>query len=247
MMEQKNKGELYDELLREAPRPISIMRPTQLSAYPITTTSSVIGMCFDGGVILAGDLAGNYGKMQMFSDFPRIKKIYNNTLLACSGDYADYQYLESIIEGKLIDDERHNDGLQLKPKSIHAWIARVLHNRRNKFDPLWTNFLVAGLQDGKPFLGYADKLGLSIEVPHMATGFAHYLASGLMRDAYEKAGGMLTKDQAIEVVKQGLRVCFYRDCLAYNQYQMGIVTAEGSDVQGPLFLDTDWSVAKYIE
>lgn len=48
--------------------------------------------------------------------------------------------------------------------------------RRSKFDPLWTTFVVGGIQDGKPFLGYVDKLGTAYEDDTVATGYGNYLA-----------------------------------------------------------------------
>lgn len=211
------------------------------------TTSSVLGLCFDGGVLLAGDLGGSYGKMLRFENCPRIKKINEFTMIAVSGDYADYQYLESIIDAKMIDEERLNDGFKIKPKSMHSWLTRVLHNRRNKFDPLWTNIIVAGMQDGKPYLGAVDKLGSAFETHLYATGFGNYMGLGLMREAYESKQGKLTKDEAVKAMKDVLRVLYYRDCLAYGKFMMGICTSEGTALEGPFQIDSNWEVAKYIQ
>jgi hypothetical protein len=48
------------------------------------------------------------------------------------------------------DEVIANDGLALKPKALYTWLTRVMYNRRNKFDPLWNNYLVGGMQDGVP-------------------------------------------------------------------------------------------------
>jgi len=233
--------------MEDRPKPMAVRGPRQLSAQPITTVSSVLGIRFDGGVVVAGDIAGNYGRMQMFTNCPRIIKVHENCLVACTGDYADFQYLRDIIEDVIIDDERHQDGFQLKPRSIHTWLSRVLYNRRNKFDPLWTNFLVAGIQDGKTFLGYTDKLGTAFETEYFATGFGNYLATGMLREAAETKGDKLTKEEAVELMKKCLRVLYYRDALAYNRYQIGIVSAEGAHILGPFQLDSDWTVAKFVK
>ena len=37
-------------------------------------------------------------------------------------------------------------------------------------DPLWNNIVVAGLQDGKPFLGTVTMLGVHYSDEHIATG-----------------------------------------------------------------------------
>jgi len=62
-----------------------------------------------------------------------------------------------------------DDGSQLKPGSLYAWLTLLMYKRRSKFDPLWCTFVVGGLQQGKPFLGYVDKLGTAYEAPYIAT------------------------------------------------------------------------------
>jgi len=184
--------------------------------------------------------------MLRFDHCPRLKKINDSTIMAVSGDYADYQYLESVIDAKLIDEERLNDGFEIKPRSLYSWLTRVLHNRRNKFDPLWTNIIVAGMQDGKPYLGTVDKLGTPFETHLYATGFGNYLGMGLLRDAYDAKQGKLTKDEAVKVVKDVLRVLYYRDCLAFGKFQIGICTSEGTTIEGPLQIDSNWDIASYV-
>lgn len=49
------------------------------------------------------------------------------------------------LEEKCLDD-----GFSLKPKALHCWLTRVMYNRRSNFDPFWNNFVIAGLEDGKP-------------------------------------------------------------------------------------------------
>lgn len=50
-----------------------------------------------------------------------------------------------------LEEECLDDGFSLKPKSLHCWLTRVMYNRRSRFDPLWNNFIIAGLDnDGKP-------------------------------------------------------------------------------------------------
>lgn len=68
---------------------------------PITTTTSVLAIQFDGGVVMSADTLGSYGSLARFRNCPRILKVNKNILLGCSGDYADYQYLRDIIEQKM--------------------------------------------------------------------------------------------------------------------------------------------------
>lgn len=71
------------------------------SASPITTTTTVIGVKFDKGCVIAGDTLGSYGSLARFRDCPRITKVNDLILLGSGGDYADYQYLKDIIDQKM--------------------------------------------------------------------------------------------------------------------------------------------------
>lgn len=52
-----------------------------------------------------------------------------------------------------MDEACKDDGFQTTARSLHSWLTRVLYNKRCKFDPLWTTFVVAGLDQDKPWVG----------------------------------------------------------------------------------------------
>ena len=72
-----------------------------LVRYPVTTGTSVLGVAFDGGVMLAADTLGSYGSLAKFRDIERVMKVNNSTILGVTGDIADFQHLKSIIEQKV--------------------------------------------------------------------------------------------------------------------------------------------------
>jgi 20S proteasome subunit beta 7 len=43
-------------------------------------------------------------------------------------------------------------------------------------DPLWNTVIVGGLQDGKPYLGYLNMIGVAFEENVIATGFGAHMA-----------------------------------------------------------------------
>jgi len=129
----------------------SIDGPWKVTQTPVTTGTSVLGVRFNGGIVLAADTLASYGSLARFRNCPRLFKVNESTMLGCTGDYADYQYLKRIIEQIAIDDDCKDDGFHITPKSLYSWLTRVLYNKRSKFDPLWTTFVVAGVQDGKEF------------------------------------------------------------------------------------------------
>ena len=91
----------------------------------MVTGTSVLGVKFTGGVVIAADMLGSYGSLARFRNVSRLMKVMvavdkntnscdvtewkraesvfvlqvnSNTILGASGDYADYQYLKQVIE-----------------------------------------------------------------------------------------------------------------------------------------------------
>ncbi|XP_067004054.2 proteasome subunit beta type-4 [Anabrus simplex] len=209
---------------------------------PVTTGTSVLGVKFDGGVVIAADVLGSYGSLARFRDISRVMKVNDNIILGAGGDYADYQYLKDIIQQKVIDEQCLDDGFSLKPKSLLCWLTRVLYNRRSKMDPFWNNFIVGGLQDDVPYLGTVDKLGTAYVDSHIATGYGAFIALPLMRDEVEKKPN-LSKREAQQLLVRCMQVLYYRDARSYPKYQLATITADGVEIDGPLLLETNWEIA----
>lgn len=135
-----------------------------------------------------------------------------------------------------------DDGYSLKPKSLHCWLTRILYNRRSKFDPLWNNFVVGGLQDGIPFLGTVDKIGNAFEDKLICTGYGAHIALPLLRDAYA-ANPKPTEAEAKALVDKALEVLFYRDARSYPKYLRAVLNDQGVTVEGPLEVQHSWTIA----
>ncbi|GAB6032102.1 hypothetical protein CHUAL_010466 [Chamberlinius hualienensis] len=214
-------------------------RPITRTQNPIVTGTSVLGLVFDGGVVIAADTLGSYGSLARFRNCERVVKVNDSVILGVGGDYADFQFLRDVIEDKVIEDECADDGFGLKPKSLYSWLTRVLYNRRSKFDPLWNTYVIGGLQNGEPFLGLVDKIGTAFEAKQVATGYGMYIAMPMLRDAAEKNPRM-TEDEAKKTLTDCLRVLFYRDARAFNRFLIGVVKKDGTKIEGPFELETDW-------
>merc|ERR1712179_838267 len=159
--------------------------PNTRSQYPVTTGTSVIGIKYKDGVVIAADTMGSYGSLARFPDLQRLFKVNDTTVIGFSGDLSDYQYLRDVVERKQIEEDIHGGGVTMRPQALHCWLTRVLYNRRSKFDPLWNTILVGGMQDGEPFLGYANLQGTAFTESLIATGLGGDLALPVMRRAVE--------------------------------------------------------------
>jgi len=222
--------------------------PFQRSQTPVTTGTSVLGVAFDGGVMIAADVLASYGSMARFRDVSRVYRVNGQCVIGCGGDYADYQFLLKAIEQKMIDENNHNDQHVLSANALYSWLTRVQYNRRSKFDPLWCQWVVGGLNaEGKPFLGYVDKLGTAYECPAIATGYGAYIALPLIREEIEARGGQLNEQQARQLINRCLTVLYYRDARSLNKYELAVVKSTGASVEGPLTLESNWNIAQYVK
>lgn len=53
-------------------------------------------------MIMAADTLGSYGSLARYLDLERVIKVNETTIVAASGDYADFQFLREVIEQKQV-------------------------------------------------------------------------------------------------------------------------------------------------
>jgi 20S proteasome subunit beta 7 len=215
---------------------------------PVSCGASVVGLQYEDGIVIAADHLASFGSMARFRACPRVHKVNDNTIIGCGGDYADFQTVWRTIEQKQVEEEAHQDGHNLGPKSLHNWLTRLQYNKRCKFDPYWIEWVVGGFQDGKPYLGYVDKLGTSYQDKAIGTGRLGVLAIPLLRDYTENFTIKLDKEKARAIMIKALETLFYRDAYTFPKYHIGFVTqAEGAQVEGPFELQTNWNAALLVK
>lgn len=219
--------------------------PITRTQNPMVTGTSVLGVKFDGGVVIAADMLGSYGSLARFRNISRIMRVNDSTMLGASGDYADFQYLKQVLGQMVIDEELLGDGHSYSPRAIHSWLTRAMYSRRSKMNPLWNTMVIGGYADGESFLGYVDMLGVAYEAPSLATGYGAYLAQPLLREVLEKQP-VLSQTEARELVERCMRVLYYRDARSYNRFQIATVTEKGVEIEGPLSAQTNWDIAHMI-
>nr|ANM86170.1 proteasome subunit beta type-4 [Stygiella incarcerata] len=219
------------------------MDSRQHTTDPIVTGSFVIGLKYNGGVLLGADCLASYGSLARFREIERLKAIGKHTVIGASGEYSDFQFLTRKLEE--IDRQDSFTGSAIttekSPSAFHSYVSRLMYNKRNKFDPLYNSVLVAGYSDGSAFLGMADHHGTSFVDDAIATGFGNHLAMPLLRKILEeRPASTLPYEDAVEVMKTCFRVLFYRDGRTMNKFQIARVNADGTDISESFSLDTEW-------
>eukprot|EP00052_Salpingoeca_macrocollata_P030709 m.320682 g.320682 ORF g.320682 m.320682 type:complete len:263 (+) comp24329_c0_seq1:54-842(+) len=219
--------------------------PRTHTLNPIVTGTSVLGVRFQGGVVLAADTLGSYGSLARFREVSRFHTLCGKVVVGASGDIADFQAVKTLLEEVELEFQNGVEQVDLTPKAVHSFLTRVLYNRRSKFDPLWNTLVVGGMQDGQSYLGFVDKVGVAYTDPTIATGYGAHIALPLMRTAYEENPNM-TEEEAVALLEKCLRVLFYRDARSLNRYEIATVTADGVKVSAPRSADTNWAIAHLV-
>jgi len=228
--------------------------PRQRTTRPITTGTSVVGITYKNGIMLAADTLCSYGSMAMFKDFRRIKVINSSTIISGGGEMSDFQSICALLEGNALENhctsnnslyDDDDDSSDESAFEIWNYLRAVMYNRRSKMNPLWNDLIVGGYDKVKkePFLGLVDKIGTAYTDNILATGFGSYLAVPLLR---EKWRADLEEGEARALLEDCMRVLFYRDCRASNRIQIAKVEMTGDDddakalVSEPYEIDTNW-------
>ena len=216
--------------------------PTKRTQSPMVTGTSVLGVKYNGGVMLAADTLASYGSLARFKDVTRLSTVGDFTLLGAGGEFSDFQAIGEIL-GKLNQEDKNaDDGFAHSPPEIFHYLRAIFYQKRNKFNPLWNEVLVAGYKDGKSFLGHLDMIGTAFQDDVMATGFGSYLALPIMRKRWH---ANMTEGEARALLEDCLRVLFYRDCRALNRIQIAKADASGVLVSPAITLDTVWDLASF--
>jgi 20S proteasome subunit beta 7 len=235
--------------------------PTQHTQSPSVTGTSVLGIKFNGGVVIAADNLASYGSLARFSDVKRLRRFNDKTVLGFGGDVSDMQYLDRLLTFESIDQNYASDdpsaGEQdragrdaLAANNVHTFLTKVMYRRRNSFDPLWNHILVAGLDDaGAPFLADVDLLGTQVTAPSLSTGFGAHLAQPIMRKLVpdEASVEKVTRDEAVTVVRECLKVLYYRDARSMDRYSLAVITKDGVELHEDEKLENQsWQFAESI-
>ncbi|KAK0716929.1 nucleophile aminohydrolase [Lasiosphaeria miniovina] len=232
--------------------------PKQMTQSPVVTGTSVIGIKFKDGVILAADNLASYGSLARFTDVKRLRVFLGTSVVGFGGDVSDMQYLDRHLNELAIDEsyegggaqEEHGEKGKLNAANLHTYLHKLMYRRRNDFDPLWNQVLVAGLDAaGKPHLSSVDLRGTAFTSPSLATGFGAALAQPIMRKyaATEEDAARLTRDQAVKVVQDCMKVLYYRDARSLDKYSIAVVTKDGVELKEDEQLEKQsWAFAEQI-
>ncbi|KAL1871058.1 hypothetical protein VTK73DRAFT_2254 [Phialemonium thermophilum] len=243
--------------------------PKAATQSPVVTGTSVIAVKFKDGVVMAADNLASYGSLARFRDVSRLRTFAGTSVIGFGGDVSDMQYLDRHLNELAIDEAYSTDPspppsddaadatsngnssrTTLNAANLHTYLAKLLYARRSKFDPLWNHLLVAGFDgEGEPFLASADLRGTAFSAPALATGYGAMLAVPILRRhaSTDEQARQLDRDAAVALVRECMKVLYYRDARSLDHYSLAVVTASGVEISSDEKLENQsWAFAERI-
>lgn len=232
--------------------------PKQATQSPIVTGTSVIALKFKDGVVIAADNLASYGSLARFTDVKRLRNFAGTSIVGFGGDVSDMQYLDRHLTDLEIDEaydtpEPSDATAQghLNAENLHKYLRNLMYSRRNDFNPLWNQILIAGLDsESKPYLASVDLRGTTFTSPSLATGFGSALATPIMRRYAEtdEQASKLSREEAVSVIQECMKVLYYRDARSLDKYSLGVVTKDGVEIKEDEQLENQsWAFAERIK
>jgi 20S proteasome subunit beta 7 len=216
----------------------------------MVTGTSVIGIVYKDGVLLAADTLLSYGSMAKAQRISRLTAVPNtSTIVGGSGEYSDYTKLVEILTAKALEESTTSlmsdlySAATFSARSIWNYLRMLMYTRRNKMNPFWNDLVVAGFDGNEPFLGSVDKIGTTVSDQFVATGFGSYLAMPLLRERYRAD---LSEGEARALLEDCMKVLFYRDCRSSSTIQLAKCDATGAQVSEPYQIETSWDSPDFI-
>ena len=200
---------------------------------------SVVAIKYDGGVLMACDTLLSYGSLAKQPNVPRIRILGNNSALAASGDYADFTAMFQDMD-ELIQEAHMDQDPEPRPNELFNYLHRTMYKKRCDFEPCINKFIFTGVdpKTREAFVSGCDSIGTRWTDACACAGMAAANCLPLLRRALEVKNGVLTRDEAMSVVHDCLRLIFYRECRAINRFQISDTTADGVSISEPTTLPT---------
>lgn len=227
--------------------------PKMHTQQPMITGTSVIAIKYNDGIVMAADNMGSYGSLMKLDDLQRIIKIGSNSVVGISGDISDFQYLERLLDDFQLEDSYDMENTDnLRANHLSEYLTRVMYNRRSKMNPLWNAIIVAGFDENDELvLKHVDLLGVSYSSTTLATGFGNHLAIPLLRKKVDSEDDVakLSKEDAVQTVKDCMKVLFYRDARSWNKYSLCVIEKSTKSIEIEKDVEVEnmkWDFAQHI-
>lgn len=96
-----------------------------------------------------------------------------------------------------------------------------------------------------PFIGVIDQRGVAYETKAIASGLGQFLLTETLQTSARDRGYKFTKEEALNILRDCIKVMFHRDCCAVGEYDLSTVDAKGTELMKAEKSPGNWEIANY--
>ena len=177
--------------------------------------------CKDG-VVLGNDNRATWGYTVTNKSTKKVFKITENIGLAAYGLIGDFQMLVKILRAQANLYEL-DSGSIISTKSMGKMVSNYLYSR--KMFPLYTNLVIAGMDEDGPKLYTLDAIGSLIPEDYGTTGTGMLMSIGILEAEYKPD---ITVAQGEKLVEKAIKSTIRRDAMSGNGIDILTITKSGA-------------------
>ena len=180
--------------------------------------ATAVGITFDNGVVLAAEKRVSYGTHLVSRSGKKVFKLTDTVGAVAAGMISDMNILmrEVTAHAKILLLETNQPVL---PNSIAKLMGVIMYQQ--KFFPMMTQIILAGIENKKPAVYVLDPLGSVIPDEYATVGTGAELAIGVVESEYKKN---LSEKEAVDLAIKSIRSAVNRDAASGDGIDILIVT-----------------------
>ncbi len=116
------------------------------------------------------------------------------------------------------------DGIRLSHQDYGHFLRNLQYFKRNKLDPNFNTFVLAGRRNGTSFLSTVDMYGDHFEQDSAMTGFSRYFGTAIINNGWHKD---CSEAEAIHILGSVFSELYMRDCKGHDLVEFVIIRDSG--------------------
>ena len=180
--------------------------------------ATVVGLTFDNGVVLGAEKRVSYGTHITSKSAKKLFPITDNVAAAAAGMIADMNILVRQVSAhvRILELETKQP---VTPNSIAKIMSVIMYQQ--KWFPMMTQIILAGIEDKKPAVYVLDPLGSVIPDEYATVGTGAELAIGVVESDYKKN---MSEQEAVDLAIKSIRSAINRDAASGDGIDILVVT-----------------------
>jgi proteasome beta subunit len=183
--------------------------------------TTTIGVVCKDGVILASDTRVSMGYYVAHKHGKKVYKIDDHLAMTIAGIVADAQRIVDILTANA-QLYKIGNGRPISVSSAARYVANLMFS--NRYVPLETEALIAGMDDSGPHVFRLDPFGTLTEEKCVSTGSGSPVAYGVLEDKYKEDGAV---EELLPIIVKAVDAAMKRNAGTGDSFNISIIDKKG--------------------